>query len=139
MGAGAEDAGDVQDDDRQHDRDSDSRQHGCLPARPARGRRDSGSFMGFIGGVRVGGRSCHGDVLSSGGPGVTASLQVLSGQIVSVKSECIVRDMVYAYSVPKLWTETIEEHRRAVHDATLDTTAALVHEHGLAAVTMSKI
>jgi AcrR family transcriptional regulator len=42
-------------------------------------------------------------------------------------------------SVPKLWTETIEEHRRAVHDATLDTTAALVHEHGLAAVTMSKI
>jgi AcrR family transcriptional regulator len=41
--------------------------------------------------------------------------------------------------VPKLWTETIEEHRRAVHDATLDTTAALVHEHGLAAVTMSQI
>ena len=41
--------------------------------------------------------------------------------------------------MPKLWTETIEEHRRAVHDATLDTTAALVHEHGLASVTMSQI
>jgi AcrR family transcriptional regulator len=41
--------------------------------------------------------------------------------------------------VPKLWTDTIEEHRRAVHDATLDTTAALVHEHGLASVTMSRI
>ena len=41
--------------------------------------------------------------------------------------------------MPKLWTETIEEHRRAVHDTTLDTTAALVHEHGLAAVTMSQI
>jgi AcrR family transcriptional regulator len=41
--------------------------------------------------------------------------------------------------VPKLWSETIEEHRRAIHDATLDTTAALVHEHGLAAVTMSQI
>jgi AcrR family transcriptional regulator len=41
--------------------------------------------------------------------------------------------------VPKLWTETIEEHRRAVHDATLDTTAVLVREHGLAAVTMSQI
>jgi len=95
--------------------------------------------MGFIGGVWVGGRVCHGDVLSSGGRGVSASLQVLSRQIVSVKSECIVYDMVYAYSVPKLWTETIEEHRRAVHEATLDTTAALVHEHGLAAVTMSKI
>jgi len=41
--------------------------------------------------------------------------------------------------VPKLWTQTIEEHRRAVHDATLDTTAALVAEHGLASVTMSQI
>ena len=46
---------------------------------------------------------------------------------------------MYAHPVPKLWTQTLEEHRRAVHDATLDTTAALVHEHGLAAVTMSKI
>jgi AcrR family transcriptional regulator len=41
--------------------------------------------------------------------------------------------------VPRLWTETIEAHRRAVHDATLDTTAALVREHGLASVTMSQI
>ena len=41
--------------------------------------------------------------------------------------------------MPRLWTETIEEHRRAVHDATLDTTAALVREHGLASVTMSQI
>ena len=41
--------------------------------------------------------------------------------------------------MPKLWTETIEEHRRAVHDATLDTTAALVREHGLASVTMLQI
>ena len=41
--------------------------------------------------------------------------------------------------MPKLWTQTIEEHRRAVHDATLDTTAALVAEHGLASVTMSQI
>jgi AcrR family transcriptional regulator len=41
--------------------------------------------------------------------------------------------------VPKLWTDTIEEHRRAVRDAALDTTAALVAEHGLASVTMSQI
>ena len=41
--------------------------------------------------------------------------------------------------MPKLWTDTIEEHRRAVREATLDTTAALVAEHGLAAVTMSRI
>src|SRR5207302_1997916 len=48
-------------------------------------------------------------------------------------------NIMYPLRVPKLWTETIEEHRRAVHDATLDTTAALVREHGLAAVTMSQI
>lgn len=41
--------------------------------------------------------------------------------------------------MPKLWTDTIEEHRRAVRDATLDTTAALVAERGLASVTMSQI
>jgi AcrR family transcriptional regulator len=41
--------------------------------------------------------------------------------------------------VPKLWTDTIEEHRRAVHDAALDAAAALIAEHGLASVTMSKI
>jgi AcrR family transcriptional regulator len=41
--------------------------------------------------------------------------------------------------VPRLWNDTIEAHRRAVRDATLDTTAALVAEHGLAAVTMSQI
>jgi AcrR family transcriptional regulator len=41
--------------------------------------------------------------------------------------------------VPKLWNETIEEHRRSVHAAILDTTAALVAERGLAAVTMSQI
>ncbi len=41
--------------------------------------------------------------------------------------------------VPKLWNETIEGHRRAVRDATLDTTAVLVAEHGLRSVTMSRI
>lgn len=41
--------------------------------------------------------------------------------------------------VPKLWDETIEAHRRAVRDATLDTAAALVAEHGLLSVTMSQI
>jgi len=41
--------------------------------------------------------------------------------------------------MPKLWTQTVEEHRRAVRDATLDAAAALVAEHGLASVTMSQI
>jgi AcrR family transcriptional regulator len=41
--------------------------------------------------------------------------------------------------MPKLWTQTIEAHRREVHDAILDTTATLAAEHGLLAVTMSQI
>ena len=41
--------------------------------------------------------------------------------------------------MPKLWNETIEAHRREVHDAILKTTAALVEEHGLLSVTMSQI
>jgi AcrR family transcriptional regulator len=41
--------------------------------------------------------------------------------------------------MPRLWNDTIEAHRQAVRDATLDTTAALVAEHGLRSVTMSQI
>lgn len=41
--------------------------------------------------------------------------------------------------MPKLWNDTIEAHRQAVRDATLETTARLVSEHGLRAVTMSQI
>ncbi|MCA1706995.1 MAG: TetR/AcrR family transcriptional regulator [Actinobacteria bacterium] len=41
--------------------------------------------------------------------------------------------------MPKLWDDTIATHRRAVREATLDTTAALVAEHGLLSVTMSQI
>jgi AcrR family transcriptional regulator len=42
-------------------------------------------------------------------------------------------------SVPRLWDDTIQAHRAAVRDAILDTTAALVAEHGLFSVTMSQI
>ena len=41
--------------------------------------------------------------------------------------------------MPKLWNDTIDAHRRAVRDATIDTTAALVAKHGLRGVTMSQI
>jgi len=41
--------------------------------------------------------------------------------------------------MPKTWSEKVVAHRREVHDATLDTTAALVAEHGLLSVTMSQI
>ncbi|MFP5317812.1 MAG: TetR/AcrR family transcriptional regulator [Acidimicrobiia bacterium] len=41
--------------------------------------------------------------------------------------------------MPKLWEETVNAHRREVRDAILHTTAALVAERGLRAVTMSQI
>ncbi|OLZ74351.1 TetR family transcriptional regulator [Streptomyces sp. IMTB 2501] len=41
--------------------------------------------------------------------------------------------------MPKLWNETIEEHRRTVREAILDTTWELVAERGLLSVTMSQI
>ena len=41
--------------------------------------------------------------------------------------------------MPKIWSETIAAHRDAVREATLDAAAALVAEHGLTGVTMSRI
>ncbi|MDQ3660014.1 MAG: TetR/AcrR family transcriptional regulator [Actinomycetota bacterium] len=41
--------------------------------------------------------------------------------------------------MPKLWSETIDAHRREVRDAIVDTTAGLVEERGLLSVTMSQI
>ena len=53
----------------------------------------------------------------------------------------VCREHVVAYTgqVPRLWNETIEAHRSEVRDAILDTAAALVAEHGLRSVTMSRI
>lgn len=73
-------------------------------------------------------RGCQGDQEREG-----------TRQYVYIKSECRATDVAYAWLVPRLWNETIEEHRRAVREATLDTAAALVAEHGLRSVTMSKI
>ncbi|MDF2753369.1 MAG: TetR family transcriptional regulator [Gaiellaceae bacterium] len=41
--------------------------------------------------------------------------------------------------MPKLWEQTIEGHRQAVHDAALAATGALVAERGLRAVSMSEV
>ena len=60
-------------------------------------------------------------------------------QSVAVKSTVSEGDGPYTQVVPKLWNDTIEAHRRAVREATLDTTAALVAEHGLSSVTMSQV
>jgi AcrR family transcriptional regulator len=51
----------------------------------------------------------------------------------------LVTDVKYTVAVPRLWNDTIEAHRAAVRDATLDTTATLVARHGLRSVTMSQI
>src|SRR5215217_4295223 len=52
---------------------------------------------------------------------------------------CISSVVVYTGKVPRLWDETIEAHRAAVREAILDTTGALVAEHGLLSVTMSRV
>lgn len=41
--------------------------------------------------------------------------------------------------MPRLWTETIDAHRSAVREATLDSAAALVAERGIRGVTMVQI
>ena len=41
--------------------------------------------------------------------------------------------------MPRLWSDTIEAHRRDVRQAVMDTTWQLVVDHGLLAVTMSRI
>jgi len=41
--------------------------------------------------------------------------------------------------MPKLWHETIQAHRSAVHEAIVDATAQLVAQHGLLSVSMSQI
>jgi AcrR family transcriptional regulator len=63
----------------------------------------------------------------------------LARQRVGDKPVCLRTVVMYTPMVPKLWTQTIEAHRREVRDAILDTTAALVAEHGLLSVTMSQI
>ena len=68
-----------------------------------------------------------------------AACHSLSIQDVYLKSICLYLVDTYTVVVPKLWNETIEAHRHAVREAILETTAALVTEHGLTAVTMSQI
>ena len=45
----------------------------------------------------------------------------------------------YTRSVPKLWNDTIETHRREVREAILDSTWGLAVEHGPSAVRMSEV
>ena len=58
---------------------------------------------------------------------------------VSLSIHHVSRVAPYTQVVPKLWTETVETHRDAVREATLDAAAALLAKHGLRGVTMSQI
>jgi AcrR family transcriptional regulator len=61
-------------------------------------------------------------------------------QSVSVKTPCLaIVPSGIVSSMPKLWRDTIEAHRRDVHGAILGTTAALIAKLGLQSVTMSQI
>ncbi|WP_078610257.1 MULTISPECIES: TetR/AcrR family transcriptional regulator [Streptomyces] len=59
--------------------------------------------------------------------------------IVAVKSNRHTGGAAYNGVVPKLWNETIEEHRNAVREAILRTTWSLATEQGPMSVTMSQI
>lgn len=41
--------------------------------------------------------------------------------------------------MPRLWNDTIEEHRQAVREAALDAVSSLIAEAGIPAVTMTKV
>jgi AcrR family transcriptional regulator len=118
--------------DKSEDEDNGERSKDFDPAWHA-GRIAFDIFARFPPGVMIAGQDRHAHLLKS-------RAQVhLSIQIVSVNSCCIESGSVYTLPMPKLWNDTIDAHRRAVREATIDTTAALVAEHGLVSVTMSQI
>src|SRR6478735_11374304 len=63
----------------------------------------------------------------------------LSRHSVLHKAVCHAGVVAYDQPVPKLWNDTIEDHRRAVREATITATAELVTERGLSGVTMTGI
>jgi AcrR family transcriptional regulator len=94
---------------------------------------DNGEHLYPPGGAPESGpQVCHDSSSASRSP-------ILQYSLSRIKSERHDIVQLYPGGVPKLWNQTIEEHRRTVHAAIVDTTAALVAEHGLAAVTMSRI
>ena len=56
-----------------------------------------------------------------------------------VNTDCLHIGGVYHRGMPKLWTGTLEAHRREVRAAVIAATTALVADHGLRGVTMSRI
>jgi AcrR family transcriptional regulator len=131
MDAGPDRAAHVEEDDQREegDRQDDPDDDYPSPTTVRRALIASSSPARVLGGAE---RVSHVERLRSRSPRYRDNPS-LSNQNVSV--------LVVAYTscVPKLWTETIETHRREVRDAILDTTAGLVAERGLLGVTMSQI
>jgi AcrR family transcriptional regulator len=119
-------AEDEQDDENQDDRESDGTEH--LHPEWGAGTRAASGFCGFLT------RFC---ALAAEVVRHMPSLQdTVSSQRHDVSYASV---RAYAPDVPKLWNDTIEAHRRDVSEAIMETTAALVAEHGLRSVTMSQI
>jgi AcrR family transcriptional regulator len=74
-----------------------------------------------------------------GGSAIKLEGRHFSRHSVTILTNCHDIASTYTSPVPRLWNATIEAHRREVRDAIVDTTAALVAEHGLLSVTMSQI
>src|SRR4051812_5802487 len=69
----------------------------------------------------------------------TGAGRIFSIHSVAVKSYVSAVTSSTMADMPKIWSQTIEAHRDAVREATINATAALVAEHGLTGVTMSQI
>lgn len=138
MDAGTDGAAQMEEHEQSEDRDRDDDPDDDHPSGSASGRSAVGTPTGLMGRVVATLLLVH--LPSLPPPRRPARRKAnLSRQGVSVKPACIASVGAYTSAVPKLWTETIETHRREVRDAILDTTAALVAEHGLLGVTMSQI
>src|SRR5882757_9071356 len=72
--------------------------------------------------------------------GVRSWLAQFYLDMLSLSSQAVSATAVrHTRPVPRIWTDTIEAHRNAVREATLNAAATLVAEHGLQSVTMSEI
>ena len=126
-------------DDKQQDYDYHNDPKHLRPTRRASSRSAIGFYVGVVVGLRVRGPVSHVCLFVRGCQGFVHNSDSLSRQYVAAYSYCIKIVVMYTWVMPKLWNETIEAHRRAVRDAILAATVALVDERGLASVTMSQI
>jgi AcrR family transcriptional regulator len=137
--AGPDGAAEMEEDDQPYQGDREDDPKHDPPPWPAAGGAAVGTPAGAVGALGGAGQICQERLLLSGPDGRRSAPPSYRDNL-SLSNQSV-SGLVAAYTsgVPKLWTETIEAHRREVRDAILDTTAALVAEHGLLAVTMSQI